>query len=122
MTTDAADDLVHRVARLERSARRWRRVAMGVVTLTALAGVLAFRGATAPRSIDADRIILHDPTGWDRVVELSMGAGGELRVDFKPDTGRMHPPLTSSTALVLVDRWGKEVARLGTPVTRRLAQ
>lgn len=122
MTTDAADNLVHRVARLERSARRWRRAAMGVMTLAVLAGLLAFRGAAAPRSIDADRLILHDSTGWDRVVELSIGAGGELQVDFKPDTGRMRLPRTSSAALVLVDRWGKEVARLGTPVTRRLAQ
>ena len=122
MTTDAADDLAHRVTRLERSARRWRGMAMGVMALTTLAGLLAFRGANAPRSIDADRLILHDPAGWDDVVELSMGAGGELQVEFKPDTGGVRLPRTSSAALVLVDRWGKEVARLGTPVTRRLAQ
>jgi len=122
MTTDAADDLALRVTRLERSAQRWRRVATGVMALAVLASLMAFRGAAAPRSIDADRVILHDPAGFNRVVELSVGAGGELQVVFEPDSGAARLPSVSSATLVLVDRWGKEVARLGAPVTRRLLQ
>lgn len=102
----------------ERQAKRWRRVALGMVTLLALGGAMAFRHTDAPGPLEGSSLTLTNPQG--RAVRLSLRPSGELELRFTGDETDAGPQ-RDNTGLILVSRTGREVVRLGEPSARRIA-
>jgi len=102
-----------RVARLEREARRWRRVAGGAV-LGLIAVALMGQAKPGARVVEAERFVLRDGNG---VIRAELGVDGDQSVAlrFKDDTSM--PRLTvgienGSSLIVLNDKNGKLTAGL----------
>lgn len=104
------DRLEARCVWLERQARRWKRIggsALVGVVLMALGGA---QRASEPKVIEAERIVLKDRDGVQRIVMAAdLGSGPNLsffEVDGKVRMGLGRGPL-GATALSLSDRKGK---------------
>ena len=114
MNPDSSDDLTTRVARLERSSRVWRNVALAAgIAATALAAS-AYRNSPAT-TVDAQRIVLHGARGA-RAVELSVDGRGQLRAAFQESDSSKVLRETRRVGIVILDENGKEVAHLGAPI------
>src|ERR1700741_403299 len=97
-----------RVARLEREARRWRRIAGGAV-LGLVAVALMGQAKPGIRIVEAERLVLRDSNGLVRA-ELGVDGDQSVALRFKDDTSM--PRLTvgvenGSSPNVLDDKGGE---------------
>ncbi len=118
MSADDHRDVLARLERLERSNRRWRRVALGIVG----AGVLLFATlpqgpslAQAPRVVAAQRFVLLSPGGQGHGATLEFTARGPELVLFDPgDRPRLRMGVDESgPSFHLLDARGGKRASLG---------
>lgn len=116
MTADTTADLAARVQRLEQAALRWRRGCLAALCLVGVTALLGFRTLSPGRVVDAERIILHDPSGRANTVELSATASGGLEAAFVGASNRQVPRVIPE--IVLRNEEGTIVARLGPPMAR----
>ena len=118
MSADDSRDVLGRLERLERSNRRWRRVALGIVG----AGVLLFATlpqgpslAQAPRVVAAQRFVQLSPGGQGHGATLEFTARGPELVLFDPgDRPRLRMAVDESgPSFHLLDARGGKRASLG---------
>lgn len=118
MSADDTHDVLARLARLERSNRRWKRIALGI----AGAGVVLFATlpqgpslAQAPRTVAAQRFVLLSPGGQGNGATLEFTARGPELVFFDPgDRPRLRMGVDEGgPSLHLLDARGGKRASLG---------
>jgi hypothetical protein len=119
MPTHSLDELSTRVTLLERRARRWQRIALGLAALASAGAVMAFRSAASP-TLEGERVVLHAPGVSARAIELSVTPDGALQAQFLGDSVALRA-MTRANAFVLRDQTGKVIARLGAPAMRNVA-
>ena len=102
-----------RIARLEREARRWRRLAGGAV-LGLVAIALMGQARPGGRVVEAERFVLRDGNG---IVRAELGVDGDHSVARRVKDDTSMPRLTvgvenGSSVIVLNDKTGKLTAGL----------
>ena len=106
-----------RLGALERQVAWWRRAAVGMLFVLAMAGTMAFQ-RLAPGPLEASSLTLRAPRG--AAVTLSLRPWGDLEARFSRSVDPT-PRGPSGSAFVLVNPDGREVLRLGDPSARQLA-
>jgi hypothetical protein len=114
--TDDTRPITARLAILERRNTAWTTLGVAASFIAMVAGASAFRAAGPNHTIEAERLILRDPSGSSRTVTLSISKSGGLQAEF----GGRAQPMRGSAEIVIYDETGREVARLGAPAVRQV--
>ena len=108
-----------RLALLERQVKWWRLAAVALVAVLVLGGVTAFQQPGGAVNLEATSLTLRN--SWGGSVTLSLRSSGDLEARFSRASGTPQQAL-GKAGLVVVSADGREVARLGEPMSRQLGR